>query len=110
MASPQRRHAENLRRRRQSGAAFGDAVVEHCRHSAADCDLVDLQAVRLLSNQFAKLVCEFQNLEHAETAAIAGAAATLAAGGLVDSLATAKAEGCKSRILGKIGLAQDALW
>src|SRR5215468_1906423 len=98
MASPQRRHAENLRRRRQSGAAFGNAVVEHCRHSAADREFVDLQAVRLLANQLAKLVCELQNLEHAETAAIAAAAATFTAAWLVDDLAAAKTEGRKPRI------------
>ena len=74
------------------GAAFRDAVVEHRRHSAADRHLVDLQAVGLLADQFAKLVGELQNLEDAEAAAIAGAAATFATAGLVNHLAAMKAE------------------
>ena len=109
LPSPRNGDAEYFRRRGQAGAAFRDAVIEHRRHSGADGRLVDFQSIGLFADQFANLIGEFKNLEHAEPAAIACATAAFATAGPLNGFAAAKTERAQLRIVGKIGL-RERLW
>src|ERR1700736_4894114 len=104
LPSPRSRDADYFRGRGQAGAAFRNAVVEHRRHSGADRGLIDFQSVGLFPDQFANLVGEFKNFEHAEPAAIAGTAAALATAGPMKRFAAAEAERTQPRVFGEIGL------
>src|ERR1700716_198260 len=109
LTSPCSRQEEYFRGRGQAGAAFRDAVVEHRRHSGADRRLIDLQSVGLFPDQFANVVGEFKNLEHAEPAAVACATAALAAAGPLKRFAAPEAELAQPGVFGKIGLG-ERLW
>src|SRR6202158_1255791 len=81
LTSPRSRHAEYFRGRGQTGAAFRAAAFEHRCHPGADRRLIDLQSIGLFPDQFANVVGEYKNLEHAEPAAVACTTAALAAAG-----------------------------
>src|ERR1700681_4468715 len=109
LTSPRSRNAEYFRGRSQAGAAFRNAVVDHRRHSGADRGLIDFQPIGLFPDQFANLVGEFKNLEHADPAAIARTAAALASAGALNGFAAPQAERAQSRVFHKIGL-DERLW
>ena len=88
------------------GAAFRDRVRQHRGHAAGHRRGIDDMRIRLRPDQLANLVGHFEDLEHAVAAAIAGAAAALAAAGLVNRLAGRKADHGKARILVDVGCRQ----
>src|SRR4030088_2250732 len=100
---------ETVPRRGQAGAAFRDAVVEHRRHSSAGRPLSDVRSIGLFPDRFANGVGEFKNLEHAEPAAIARAAAAFAPAGALNGFAAPEAERAQSRVFGKIR-PDERLW
>src|SRR6185295_15710261 len=61
----------------------------------------------LLSDQAAQLIVALEYLEHAEPAAIAGAAAALAADGCMNGVAGREAERRKARIVRKVRPAEN---
>ena len=68
--------------------------------------MIDLQPVGFFSDQFAQRTIEFEHLEHAEPATVAGAAATFASTRKVNALADLKAERAEPRILGELRCGQ----
>jgi hypothetical protein len=109
LTSPHGRNAEYFRRRGQAGATFRNAVIEHRRHSGAHRRLVDFQSIGLFPDQFAYLVGEYKDLEHAQPTAIAGAAAAFTPGRRLKRLAALEAERAEPRVFGEIGLG-DCFW
>jgi hypothetical protein len=91
LTSPRSGDAKQFRRRRQAGAAFGDAVPDHRRHPGSDRQLVDLVTIGLFADQRANFVGQLEHLEHAQPAPITGAAATLAAARRMKDFSGAKA-------------------
>src|SRR6202022_3630499 len=103
LTSPRSRDAEYFRGRGQAGAAFPAAFAEPRRHSGADPRLIDLQSIGLFPDQFANVVGEYKNLEHAQPAAIACTTAALAAAGPLIRFAAPEAERAHPGVFGKIG-------
>jgi hypothetical protein len=95
-------------RRISAGEVNPAAVVEHRRHPGADRHLVDLQPVGLLSDQFAKIVGEFENLEDTQPPAITEAAAALTTARLVQRLAGAEPERAEPWVFGEIRLGKGS--
>src|ERR1700736_1365880 len=101
LTSPRSRDAEYFRGRGQAGAAFRDSLCEHRGHSGADRPLIDLQSIGLFPDQFANVVGEYKNLEHAQPAAIACTTAALAAAGPLKRFAAPEAERAHPGVFGK---------
>src|SRR3981081_3293459 len=73
------------------------------RHAGANRRLIDFQSVGLFTDQFANLVGELKNLEHAEPAAIACTTAAFATAGRLNSFAARKTARAHPGVVGKIG-------
>src|SRR5580692_9568155 len=104
LTSARRGDAKQFRRRRQAGTAFCDAVGSHRRHPGADRRLVDLVTVGPFADQRADFVGHFEYLEHAQPAAIAGAATALAAAWRLKDFPGTEAELGEPRVLDNVGL------
>jgi hypothetical protein len=76
-----------LGRRRYSGSAFGNPIFNHRRHSSLHRGFVYRYGISLCVDKWAQLLRHLEDLEHADPAAIAGAAASFAFAGFENSLA-----------------------
>src|ERR1700676_1345205 len=109
MSSPDDRDAQKSSRRRYPRPAFGDAVVDHGRHSGVDRCSIDRVGIGTGGDEVTPFLADFENLEDAQPAAISGAPASLAADGVKDPLACLQAERVEARISSEIGRSQAPL-
>src|SRR5579883_3352553 len=100
--SPHRGHAQHFGGRGYARPAFRNGVLHHRGHAAAPCDIVQNVRIRGRSDEVAHFPRHFQDLEDADSAAIAEAAAAFAAARLPDHVAWAQAASLEPRVGGDI--------
>src|SRR5579875_320743 len=92
MASPDRRDAQSLGDRRDAGARLLGRVARHRREPRAQGRRFDRVRVDARAHAFTRLAGHLHRLEHADAAAIAGAAAALATARLANAFARLQAQ------------------
>src|SRR5262245_48592875 len=92
MRSPDRRHTQDFGCGRHARSALLRAILHHGGHASRDRARIDRCRIRVRGDERANVRRHFEELEHPDATAIAGASATLAAARLMHGLARREAK------------------